>query len=262
MTELIARNADELGDFWAKEVYPFVKPIVEADRKGRPSPIGSGVLVSCHGKEYLLTAYHVTENACSLDEGGALYTFAPEQVEIMGVHNHVADPFDLSLTELPPSSHRCLRLPHQLASDIRRGELCLVLGFPARSKSWDLDHVGDTLRPAPLSYLGTVFRSSPGRFSVRFSRKHAHRNGHRVPRIGKLNSISGGGAFVLRADRPRLAGIVIEYHSNSSEIICTDSLAVWSVARQLGTVANMVKTEGATSRYLDRTVSIKKERFL
>jgi hypothetical protein len=233
MAEMIARNADELGDFWAKEVYPFVKPIIEADRKGRASPIGSGVLVSCHGKEYLLTAYHVTENACTHDEGGALYTFAPEQVEIMGVNNHVGDPFDLSMTALPPSSRRCLWLPRHLAFDIRQGELCLVLGFPGRSKSWDLDHSRHTLRPTPLSYLGTVFRSSPGRFSVRFSRKHTHRNGQRLQRIGKLNGVSGGGAFVLRDDRPRLAGIVIEYHSNSSEIVCTDSHAVWSMAKQL-----------------------------
>jgi hypothetical protein len=233
MTELIASNIDALGDFWAKQVYPFIKPIVEADRNGRAAPIGSGILVSYTGKEYLLTAHHVTEDACNSDEGGALYTFAPEQVEIMGVNNHVADPFDLSMTELPPPSRRCLKLPRHLAADIRQGELCLILGFPARAKSWNLDHAGHTLRPAPLPYLGTVFRNAPGRFSVRLGRKHTYRNGQKQPRRGKLNGISGGGAFVLRSDRPRLAGVVIEYHSNSAEIICTDASAVWSMARRI-----------------------------
>lgn len=236
MAELITRNVDELGDFWAKLVYPFVKPIIESDQKGRASPIGSGVLVSCGEKDYLLTAYHVTENACTPGEGGALYTFAPEQLEITGVNNHVADPYDFSMTELPPSSRRCLRLPRQLASDVRQGELCLVLGFPARLKSWELNHAERILRPAPFSFLGTVLRHSPGRFSIGFSRKRAYRNGKKLSRVGKLNGISGGGAFVLREDRPRLAGIVIEYHSNSAEIVCTDSAAIWSAARQLESV--------------------------
>jgi hypothetical protein len=30
-TTMIAHNVDELGDFWAKDVYPFIKPIVDAD---------------------------------------------------------------------------------------------------------------------------------------------------------------------------------------------------------------------------------------
>jgi hypothetical protein len=233
MAEMISSRADEIGDFWAKLVYPYLTPVVEADRKERPVPIGSGILVSHKAKDYLLTAYHVTEGACASHEGGALYIFAPEQIEIAGVNNHVPDPFDLSMTELPPPPRRCLQLPRHLAADIREGELCLVLGFPARSKSWQLDHARHSLRPAPLSYLGTVFRSSAGRFSVRLSRKHAHRNGRKLPRIGKLNGISGGGAFVLRNDRPRLAGVVIEYHSNTAEIICTDSAALWSLAKQI-----------------------------
>jgi hypothetical protein len=149
------------------------------------------------------------------------------------VNNYVAEPHDLSMTELPPSPRQCLRLPRHLAFDIRPGELCLVLGFPARSKSWNLDHAMHTIRPAPFSYLGTVFRSSPGRFSIRFSRKHTYRSGERLPRRGKLDGISGGGAFVLREGRPRLAGICIKYLSNSGEIVCTDSAAIWSAARQL-----------------------------
>jgi hypothetical protein len=236
MRELITTSEAELGNFWTKEVYPFVTPIVEAGRSGRPLPIGSGILVSYDGKEYLLTAYHVTKNACSLDEGGALYAFTPEQSEIMGVNNYVDDPFDLSMTELPPPSRRCLRLPRHLASDIRGGELCLVVGFPARSKSWQLDHSRHTLRPAPFSYLGSVFRTLAGRFSVRFSRNHVSPDGRKLPQTGKLNGISGGGAFVLRDDRPRLAGIIIEYHSSSAEIVCSDSQVVWSMARQLQNV--------------------------
>ncbi len=38
MAELLTRNVDELGDFWAKEVYPFVKPIFEANRKWAAIP--------------------------------------------------------------------------------------------------------------------------------------------------------------------------------------------------------------------------------
>ena len=233
MAELIARNADELGNFWAREVYPFIKPIVEAGPNGRPCPVGSGVLVSLRAKKFLLTAYHVTKNACTLQEAGALYTFAPEQVEILGVNNYADDPFDLSLTELSTPTSRCLKLPGHLAANIRQGELCLVFGYPARSKSWELNNLQHTLRPVPFSYLGSVFKTSPGRFTVRFSRRPISRNGKKLPQMGKLNGISGGGAFVLRDDRPRLAGIVIEYHQERDEIVCTDSLAIWSAAQQL-----------------------------
>jgi hypothetical protein len=235
MAELIAHNIDELGDFWARLVYPFVRPIVEADQKGRAIPIGSGVLVSYRDNDYLLTANHVTKDACLDNQGGVLYTFVPEQVEIHGVNNYVPDPFDLSMTELPPPSRRCLKLPQHLASDIRPGERCLVLGFPARSKSWEIDHSRRTLQPKPLPYLGAVYRSSPEQFSVRFSPKRTYRNGKKLQRRGKLNGISGGGAFVLREDQPRLAGIVIEYHSNRGEMICTNSAVIWSMVSRLET---------------------------
>lgn len=80
MAEIITNNVDELGDFWAKAVYPFVKPIVEADSRGWPCPTGSGVLVSCYEKRYLLTAHHVTERSVSGEADGTLYTYTPEQV--------------------------------------------------------------------------------------------------------------------------------------------------------------------------------------
>jgi len=233
MDELVSSNVDEIGDFWAKAVYPFVTPIVQADRHRRPTPIGSGVVVSYREKQLLLTACHVTSSACASDPGGALYGFVPEQWEVEGTNHHVDDPFDLSVTELPPAPRRCLRLPRHLAPEIRPGELCLILGFPARSKSWEFNYFQHTLRPAPLSYLARVFRSEPGRFSVRFSSKRTYRNGKKLPQQAKLNGISGGGAFVLRDDAPRLAVIVIEYHSNTAEIICTDSLAIWTMLKQL-----------------------------
>jgi hypothetical protein len=233
MMELMARNVDELGDFWARQVYPFVKPIVAADEMGRALPIGTGILVSYREKQYLLTAHHVTKGALAPGEDGALYTFAPDQMEVMGINYSVDDPYDLSVTELPPPSRPCLQLPRQLASHIREGELCLVLGFPARSKSWEFDHAGRVLRPAPFAFIGTVTRISPGRFSVIFSRKHAHRNGRKLPRVGKLNGISGGGGFVLRDARPRLAGIVIDY-PRGAEIGFTDSDVIWSMMRRLG----------------------------
>ena len=226
MTEMIAWSTDELGKFWSKEVYPFVKPIVEVDYKGRTTPVGSGVLASVGEKHCLVTAAHVTEKACVVNEGIVLYTFAPEQLEIKGVNNFFDDPFDLSMTEIPVALRQCLRLPQDFTLRTVEGELCLVLGFPARSKSWEFNQHERTLRPAPFSYLGKVFRRSPGRFSVKYSSEL-------IGRRGKLNGISGGGAFVLRRDRPRLAGIVIEYHAASAEIVCTDSLAIWSMAKRL-----------------------------
>jgi len=54
-----------------------------------------------------------------------------------------------------------------------------------------------------------------------------------VQDIGKLNGISGGAVFVLRNDTPRLAGIVIEYHSNTAEIVCTSSAVIWTMVRQV-----------------------------
>jgi hypothetical protein len=56
------------------------------------------------------------------------------------------------------------------------------------------------------------------------------RDGKPIPDVGKLNGISGGGAFVLRNGAPRLAGTLIEYHQNRGELKCTKSLAIWSLA--------------------------------
>lgn len=224
MAELVTNNVDELADFWAKEVYPFVKPVVEADRRERPSPVGSGILVSCYGKQFLLTAHHVIPPSSNAE--GALYTFVPEQVELGGMKFYLPDPFDLSVIEIPQPTGRGLRLPQHLARDVREGELCLLLGFPARSRSWEIDQSKQTLRPAPLSYISRVFKTTAAHFTVRFSRKHVYRNGKRIPRHGKLNGISGGAAFVLRGDMPKLAGIIIEYHSNSAEIVCTSGSVI------------------------------------
>lgn len=230
MAELIAHSVDELGDFWAKAVSPFVKPIVEADSRGRPSPIGSGVLVNCSEKHYLLTAHHVTARSVTGEADGALYTFVPEQIEIGADgqdYYFLPDPLDLSMTELPGTdARRFLRLPQHLALDVKEGERCLLLGYPARSKSWELDQTRHTLKPDPLPFLNTVIKAAPEQFSIKLSRKHAYRRGKKVPRLGKLNGISGGGVFVLRNDTPALAGIVIEYHSNRAEIVCTSS--AWS----------------------------------
>lgn len=238
VAELITSDVDELGDFWAKAVYPYTAPIVGVDRNRRPSPVGSAIVVACYGRKYLLTAHHVTAThlpgAYAIPDS-PLYAYVPQQWEISGTTNYFDDPFDLSMTEISPTPHPALRFPQHFAFDVRAHELCLIFGFPARSKSWHLDQTRHTLRPAPLSYLGSVFTASAGKFTVRLSRKNVHRSGKRLPRIGKLEGISGGGAFVLRNDAPKLAGIVIEYHSNSVEILCTSCVIVREMVRQLGT---------------------------
>lgn len=60
------------------------------------------------------------------------------------------DPFDLSLTELPGPRGPSLRLPQHLALDVQKGERCLLLGYPAQSKSWDFDPRKQTIRPRAL----------------------------------------------------------------------------------------------------------------
>jgi hypothetical protein len=236
---MLARNVNELGDFWVKEVSPFVKPVIEADRKGRPCPVASGVLASYDDRQFLTTAHHVTAEPKRTLEAGTLYTYLPEQIEIVGPVHRATDPLDvvdqldLSMFEVPSGPWRYLRIPDHLAADIRQGELCFIFGYPSRPKGWQFDRERHTFQPSPLCYLGRVFRAYPTRFTVRLSRKHVHRGVERLPRLGKLNGISGGGAFVLRGDRPRLAGIVIEYHSNSAEIVCTNSVIIWSLARRI-----------------------------
>jgi hypothetical protein len=168
------------------------------------------------------------------DADSTLYTYAPEQIEISTGECFHSDPFDLSLTELPTASCPFLRLPQHLAFDIRKGERSLLVGFPARSKSWEIDQTMQTVKPAPLCYLSDVLKTYKERFSVVLSRKHVRCNGQKLQRLGKLNGISGGGVFVLRKDTPKLAGIVIEYHSNSAEIVCISSMVIWEMVRELG----------------------------
>jgi hypothetical protein len=225
----LAHNVDELNSKWGWSVYPYTKPILEADARGRPCPVGSSVLVSLRGKQHLLTANHVTSPPPDGFDCGALYSFLPEQLELTGpviyTPNH---PYDLCLVEIPASPRRCLRLPEHLAFDIREGELCLLFGFPARTRSWEFDRSRHSLRPSPLSYLSSVQGVSEGHFTVKMSSKRLQANGRKASLI-KLNGVSGGGVFVLRNDRPRLAGILIEYHKNEGKALCTNSTVIWSL---------------------------------
>ena len=234
--EVVSTNLDVIGDFWAKEVYPYLKPIVEADYRQQPSPIGSGVLIAFRSKQYLVTAGHVIAPHVGKGTGGipkgAPYCFLPEQVEIRGPIDIADEPFDIAVIEVPTASRPCLKLPQHLALDIRDGELCLFVGFQARERSWAMDSQRHTLRPRPLSYLGANRKSSPTRFSIRFSDRQLHRSGVKQNAVGKLNGISGAGVYVLRNDSPKLAGIVIEYHPRRSEIVSTSAVVLWEIMRK------------------------------
>lgn len=233
--EIISTNPDEIADFWAKTVYPYTAPIVEANERLEPDPIGSAVRVTFAAKEYLVTAAHVIEGhlqGSGKDRSeGAPYSYIPEQVDIEGEVVTAADPIDLAIVRLPRASRAGLQLPQHLALEVKEGELCLFVGFQARPKSWDIDSSRLTLRPRPLAYMGIVLKQSAERFSIRFREKQLCRSGAKQNPIGKLNGISGAGVFVLREDSPKLAGIVIEYHKRASEIIATSSLALWYMFR-------------------------------
>jgi len=54
--EIISTNADEIGDFWTKAVYTYAAPIVEANERLEPDPIGSAVRIRVARREYLATA--------------------------------------------------------------------------------------------------------------------------------------------------------------------------------------------------------------
>jgi hypothetical protein len=233
--EIISTNPDEIGDFWAKAVYPYAAPIIEANERFEPEPIGSAVRVTFEAKECLVTAAHVIDShlpgSGKEPPKGAPYSYVPEQIQIEGEIVTAADPIDLAIIRLPRASGPGLRLPQHLALDVKEGEICLFVGFQARPKSWIIDSSRLTLRPQPLSYMGIVLKPSAERFSVRFNEKKLHRSGVKHNAVGKLNGISGAGVFVLRQDSPRLAGIVIEYHKRDSEVVATSSLALWQMFR-------------------------------
>jgi hypothetical protein len=228
--EIISTNPDEIGDFWAKVIYPYTAPIVEANARLQPDPIGSAVRVTFALKEYLVTAAHVIEGHLQGSgkerSKGAPYSYIPEQVDIEGEVVTVADPIDLAIIRLPRASRPGLLLPQHLALEVKAGEPCLFVGFQARPKSWEINSSSVTIRPRPLSYMGTVQKPTMERFSIGFNDKRLYRGGERQNPVGKPNGISGAGVFVLRQDSPRLAGIVIEYHKRASEIIATSSLAL------------------------------------
>ena len=232
--EEITHTATELNTTWASYVYPFVKPILEANAKGNLDPVGSSVLVSSGQRQFLLTAHHVIAEPPEFEKYGALYTFLPEQFQLSGQPALSAlDPHDIALVEIPPAPRQSLRLPRHLALDVRQGERCLVFGYQLRAKCWDIDNASRTVRPTPFSYLGTVSSTSESNFTLRFNASQAKRGGKSIPNVGKLNGISGAGAFVLRNDTPRLAGVLIEYHANKATLVCTNSMAVWMMAKQV-----------------------------
>ncbi len=231
--EIISTNADEIGDFWTKAVYPYTAPIVEANSRLEPEPIASAVRVTVGAKEYLVTAAHAIEGhlqgSGKQQPKGAPYSYIPEQVDIEGEVVTAADPIDLAIVPLPSASRSGLRIPLHLALSVKEGERCLFVGFQARAKSWEIDSTRLTMRPRPLAYMGTVCKPSAERFSIRFNQKQLYRSGAKQNAVGKLNGISGAGVFVLREDSPRLAGIIIEYHQRTSEIIATSALALFGM---------------------------------
>ncbi|HWH57448.1 MAG TPA: hypothetical protein VN682_07440 [Terriglobales bacterium] len=231
--EIVSTNPDEIGDFWAKLVYPYAAPIVEANERLEPDPIGSAVRVTFAAKEYLVTAAHVIEGhlqgSGKEQPRGAPYSYIPEQVGIEGEVLSAAGPIDLAIVPLASASRPGLRVPQHFAFDARQGERCLFVGFQGRASSWMIDPSRQVLRPRPLAYMGTVSKPTPERFSIRFNQKQLYRSGTKQNAVGKLNGISGAGVFVLRHDSPRLAGIVIEYQKRVSEIIATSSLALVSM---------------------------------
>jgi hypothetical protein len=139
------------------------------------------------------------------------------------------------MTQIPVTPRKALRLPDHFAFDVKPGEPCFLFGFSARSKAWNIDLRQFRLRPTPLTYLGGVYELSYAGLSLKLSRKHVSICGKKIQRLGKLNGIRGGGAFVLRNDAPRLAGIITEYHSNTAQIVCTSSGIVAEIVKQLGT---------------------------
>jgi hypothetical protein len=120
--EVVSKNLDVIGDFWAKEIYPYLKPIVETDYRREPSPIGSGVLVEFRSRQYLVTARHVIAPHLGKGAAGipkeAPYCFLPEQVEILGPIDFADEPFDIAFIEVPTASRPCLKLPQHLALDV------------------------------------------------------------------------------------------------------------------------------------------------
>lgn len=231
--EIISTNVDEIGDFWTKLVYPYAAAIFEANERLEPDPIGSAVRVRFSKKEYLVTAADVMEphlqGSGKERPKGAPYSYIPEQVDIEGDVVTAGDPIDLAIISLSSASRPGLSFPEHLALEVKEGERCLFVGFQSRPKSWDINSPLQTIRPKPLSYMGTVLKPSDLRFSIRFNEKQLYRSGAKHSAVGRLNGVSGAGVYVLRNDAPKLAGIVIEFHRRTSEIIATRATALFGM---------------------------------
>jgi hypothetical protein len=152
--EIISTNADEIGDFWAKAVYPYAAPIVEANERLEPDPIGSAVRIRVAQREYLAPAAHVMEGhlqgSGKEQAKGAPYSFIPEQVEIEGEVVTARDPIDLAIIPLSSASRPGLWLPRHLALEVNEGERYLFGGFQARSKSWEVKDARSANAPRSL----------------------------------------------------------------------------------------------------------------
>jgi len=244
MAEIITSDLQELCTFWRKAVTPFVTLIVQAAKtdRERALPVASGIFVRSQKKRYLLTAHHVTRQNLADDPaervGALYYAELSEFSELGGSCQYLEDPYDLNMTEISIGG-RFLRLPVDLALDVRDGERCLMYGFPARSKSWKIERWGRgefALGSRPFSCIGTIYKASPLSFTIRVSLKQISFQRKKLQRIGKLNGISGGGVFVIRNDAPKLAGVMIECIRNRAELVCTNSRLVLEMARKIGSL--------------------------
>ncbi|WP_155806675.1 trypsin-like serine protease [Mariprofundus ferrooxydans] len=238
----------------AKQFLKSVRSIYGSTKYGKPSHIGSGVLISYGSNKILLTAAHVMDHNelttlyisgerslvsltghCSLTVAPngnrrmdkldfALLLLSDETIQKMGQVEYL-DEHQFQVTDLPPNE-RC----------------CLALGFP-NSRNKRCNNTNMKVKQEPFVYTSVLktddflYRSLSANpayhYLLDYCSNHSKDEENNTVNSVSPKGVSGGGLFLIEgmanpeSYKPnakcngKLLGILIEYHKNEKVLLFT-----------------------------------------
>lgn len=246
--ELIEKAADAV----LRVASTCVIPLFGEDKRGRPDPIGSGVLLEIEGESFLVTAAHVYDHI----ESSPLYIGDPNTPQIVGEFNVTAAPngnrhqdrIDFAFTQINKENIKKLRVFKPVKLNVHQNHTVnqsswyTITGYPVSKAKKHLDPVHQKFFPQLSRYSNypiidsDVYRTLGLRMDTHIIISHGKfstaADGTRVKSF-KMNGMSGGPIFncgtisdpqylTREADfTPTVAGIMIEQHKVENVAIGT-----------------------------------------
>jgi len=239
----------------------FVSPLYVADKHGRPTLIGSGVLMQINQKRFLLTAGHVldwnkdTTFYAPDDDNTLIELTSPSGTKIVPPqHDRIHDHLDVAFIELETkyftglSSYKFLEIVNANGNDApNTRKLYGFIGYPSSKAKARTDI--SKVRPIPFLYYSRSIDhreyeqlgfSPRSHVIIRFDPEKVRSSDGNVHRFPSPYGMSGGGVWLLadlsgplkaESFEPTLVGIATEYHKDEGILVSTKLSVLFEMLR-------------------------------